>query len=267
MVCSSTKLCVISLESHSLLYSSEFHGAKCKWITHPHDESLIMSIGLDTIHLLDWTLAERQKYDLESSLDEQILLKLDSNHSHYIVERILVTQDRRHLLAQISPLNQDFRDRGLFMFESSWFKALSTEANEEVYHAKGSILLYPLLLPQELSSQVIDALCFLSHDNLIFISRNFWVCSWRLPTSTSTTSTSLLNSKEISETFRSTSLDHHRGKNICSNADNNSKPLFPLPGDWIHRDSLSLCSIWPKEKSLLIPKNGELVVVKCAALI
>lgn len=265
LVCSSTKLCVISLESHSLLYSSEFHGATCKWITHPHDESLIMSIGLDAIHLLDWTLTERQKYDFESPLDERMLSKLNSCHSRYRVDRILVTQDRRHLLAQISPSDHS-RDRVFLMFESSWFNVLSTEANEEACHATGSKLLRPLMLPQELSSQVIHALCFLSHDNLIFISQKFWVCSWRLPTSTSSTSTSLLNSGEIPETFKPTSLDHHCGKDIRRNADSNAKPLFPLPGDWIHRDSMSLCSIWPKEGSLLFPKNEELAVVKCAAL-
>jgi hypothetical protein len=40
-----------------------------------------------------------------------------------------------------------------------------------------------------------------------------------------------------------------------------------LPGDWISRDCLALCSIWGIERSLLCPRNGEVAVVRCAALV
>jgi hypothetical protein len=44
------------------------------------------------------------------------------------------------------------------------------------------------------------------------------------------------------------------------------KELFSLPGDWISRDCLVLSSVWGVEKSFLCPRNGEIAVVKCAAL-
>ncbi|KAK5717437.1 hypothetical protein LTR17_016124 [Elasticomyces elasticus] len=45
-----------------------------------------------------------------------------------------------------------------------------------------------------------------------------------------------------------------------------TKPLFYLPGDWINRDWRAPCVVWAKEKSLLCPRNGEVAVVRCAAL-
>jgi WD40 repeat protein len=44
------------------------------------------------------------------------------------------------------------------------------------------------------------------------------------------------------------------------------KTLFYLPGDWIGQDGISLCVLWPKEKALLYPRNGEVAMVRCAGL-
>jgi len=274
LVCSSSNIRVISLESYSILDFSEFRTAECKWITHPHDESLIMGVGPEAIHVLDWTLAERQIYNLASPNSQRKPANPNSRHSQSTVDRVLVTQDKRHLLAQMSPPNKHSKERTFFVFESSWFKAPdAAPATEDPYQAAQSKLLYPSILPQDLSCQVIYALCFLSRDNVIVLSRNFWVCSWRLsfhsglPTSSPSASTTILTSMAITKTSTLTDSDYHRGRAARNHADNVPKPLFPLPGDWISRDSLSLCSIWPKERSLLCPRNGELAVVRYAALV
>ncbi|KAI1362810.1 hypothetical protein F5Y08DRAFT_329875 [Xylaria arbuscula] len=43
--------------------------------------------------------------------------------------------------------------------------------------------------------------------------------------------------------------------------------LFALPGDWISQDSLSISKIMAREKSFVCPRNGEVAVVKCSALV
>jgi predicted RNA-binding Zn-ribbon protein involved in translation (DUF1610 family) len=40
-----------------------------------------------------------------------------------------------------------------------------------------------------------------------------------------------------------------------------------LPGDWISREYLALCSVWVKERSFLCPRNGEVAVVRSASLV
>ncbi|KAI9888888.1 MAG: hypothetical protein M1814_006177 [Vezdaea aestivalis] len=44
------------------------------------------------------------------------------------------------------------------------------------------------------------------------------------------------------------------------------KTLFHLPGDWISRTSPTAALLWPQEKSLLCPRNGEVAMVRCSAL-
>ena len=44
------------------------------------------------------------------------------------------------------------------------------------------------------------------------------------------------------------------------------KEIFPLPGDWISQDSLSLSTLWTKERSFLCPRTGEVAMVRSPEL-
>lgn len=94
---------------------------------------------------------------------------------------------------------------------------------------KNTSQVQPAVLTPDPAFRVSRLLSFLSNDRLVFLSRSYSVCTWQLPAGP-------------------------------------AKELFCLPGDWINRDCLDLCSVWGKEKSFLCPRNGEVAIVKCAAL-
>lgn len=250
--------------------SLELHTAECKWITHPQDPALIIGVGPNAIHILDWNLVERQTYNFEYPPSQSMPLNPESFIDQRTVDRVLVTHDKRHVLVQTSLLNQKSKDKIFLYFETpSW--SASTAATSHIHQERGSMTINPLIIPRNVSSQIALALSFLSHDNLIFLSRTHSICSWRLPFRSgplvsSTPPTSRSASIATAATTSTTLLDHRHNNDTDDVAGDKAEPLFSLPGDWINTDCLAICSIWGIERSLLCPRNGEVAVVRCAAL-
>lgn len=271
LVRSSSTIRTISLKSFSMILSLKLHTAECKWITHPQDPTLIIGVGPNAIHILDWNLAERQTYKFEYPRHQSMPLNLESFLEQTTVDRVLVTHDKKHVLVQISLLNQNSKVKTFLYFEtSSW--PTSTTLTPHIDQERDSTAITPFILPPNLSSQIALALSFLSHDNLIFLSRTHSIYSWRLPfrsgqSLSSPPPTSRSTSLATTTTTSTTLLDHHRNNDTNNAAEDKAEPLFYLPGDWINTDCLALCSIWGVERSLLCPRNGEVAVVRCAALV
>lgn len=268
LVRSSSTICTISLRSFSTIHSLELHTAECKWITHPQDPALIVGVGPNAIHILDWSLGERQTYTFEHPRDQSVPLDPESPLDRQTVDRVLVTHDKKHVLVQLSLMNQNSKEKTFLYFEtSSW--TTSTTATTGIDQKRDSMAIKPFVLPR--TANIALALSFLTHDNLIFLSRTQTICSWRHPfrsgpSLSSPPATSRITNKTTA-TKMSTELSyHHYGTDTSNTAGDQSEPLFSLPGDWISRDCLALCSIWGVERSLLCPRNGEVAVVRCAAL-
>ena len=271
LVRSSSTICTIALISFSLTPSLELHTAECKWITHPQDPVLIMGVGPNAIRILDWGFTERETYELEYPEYQDKSSKPERFPDQKIVDRVLVTHDKKHVLVQVSPLNQNSKEKTLFYFETPSCST-SMAARPGTDQEKGPGVMIPFILPTQISSQIALSLCFLSHNKLIFLSRDFAICSWRLlfPERTSISSivpTSSSNSTATAKTNSASLLRGHQNNDINITGGSELQPLFWLPGDWISRDCLALCSIWGRERSLLCPRNGEVAIVRCAALI
>lgn len=258
----------ISLTSSSATHSLELHTGECKWITHPQDPALIIGVGPNVVHILDWNLAERQTYKFEYSLHQSMPSNLDSSPGQDTVDRVLVAHDKKHVLVQIS---QSSKEKTFLYFETSSFST-STVATPDIDQKRDPITITPIILPRNLSSQIALSLSFLSHGRFIFLSRTFSICSWQLPSGSgpplsSSLPTTRSNSIATATANSTTLLNHHYNNDTNNAAEKIIKQLFSLPGDWISRDCLALCSIWGIERSLLCPRNGEIAVVRCAALV
>lgn len=267
LVHTSSMIRIISLISSSVTHSLELRTAECKWITHPQDPSLIIGVGPHAIHILDWNLAERQTYRFEYSRYQSMPPNPESSPDQDAVDRVLVAHDKKHLLVQISLLSQNSKEKIFLYFETSSFST-STAAPLDIEQKRDPTTITPIILPRNLSSQIALSLSFLSHDRLIFLSRTFSICSWQLLLGSGPSLSSTRSNSIAAATTDSTPLSNHHHNNDTNNtAEKTIKQLFPLPGDWISRDCLALCSIWGKERSLLCPRNGEVAVVRCAALV
>lgn len=267
LVRSSSTICIISLKSSSIIQSLELDTAESKFIIHPHDRALIIRVEPKAIHVLDWNLVERQTYKLDCSIDSIVSFNPESSLDQGTVDRVLVTQNKKHMLIQISLLNQNITAKMFLYLENlplSMSTAAMTGAQDE-----DSIAIKSFSLPLNISSQIAYPLCFLSHDNLIFLSSNFSVCSWRLPYRSSQTPSLLSTARSgstASDKLNATTPLNYRHNNDMNNDKDNVQPLFWLPGDWISRDCLALCEVWSIERSFLCPRNGEVAVVRFAAL-
>ena len=270
LVFSSSTICTISLISSSVAHSLDWDRAVCKWIIHPQDPDLLIGVGSNSIRILDWNLAERQVYRFEYPGSEKLESDPENLEDHITVDQVLLAHDKKHVLVQLSGFDRSYKQKMFLHFETSTC-SITTAATPGIDKSRGSLTIIPSVFPQSLSSQIDRVLSFLSYDNLVFLSRTFSICSWKLPSRPGPSLPSLppgFSSNQRSETPMQspTHFTHHHSNVTDKIAVDVVKPLFSLPGDWISRDCLDLCSVWGIERSLLCPRNGEVAVVRCAAL-
>ena len=282
LVRSSSTVGIVCLTQFKVTKSLEVDTTDSRWVVHPQHPSLLMQINPTSILLLDWDLVRRESYRLEylQNDSQPTSPTTPANHAPVkqvsifqrrkeLVERVLVSQDKKHILLQISASSRNSKGKTLLCFETS--SCLTSTATTSPMKENGSsTTLTPFILPREKSSQVALALAFLAGNKLVFLSRTFSVCTWRIPFQAGQLTPFYFPTVNLNGTAIATPTAYS-GNN--SPGDTNRKvedmfkPLFSLPGDWISRDCLTLCSIWPEERSLLCPRNGELAVIRCSALI
>lgn len=259
----SSNVCVISLLSSTVLYSLEMQTTHSKWITHPLDPALIFEIGPETIRLWDWSLTKHQIYhfgDLHTDLQ--------SPNEQSAVDHVLVTQDKHHVLVQTSRSDPGSKAKTLFSFETPSCSAIAP-LTPEIDRENNLITLFTL--PSNISSQIAIPLSVLSNNNLIFLSRELSICSWQLSSHLNQSPLPYVpelqsNNASVLSVNAAPSSEHPDSESRKVGGES-IKLLFPLPGDWISKDSLGCCSIWNAERSFLCPRNGEVAVVRCSALV
>ncbi|KAK6088625.1 NACHT and WD domain-containing protein [Seiridium cupressi] len=249
LVCTTTKLCVISLDSSEVERSHTLENTSAQqWIVHPSDSKRLVGFAPTAVHVFDWDLVQHGTYNLSWPKIDSVILDTPESLSRtddYRLDRVLVARDQKHILMQLRDLQDRSKPRRFFSFETSAIPGTQESVEGQSTPTLGSIPLTAMM--DDLSYNITDTLSMLWRDRLVFISKTFSICStqlqWGQGASSANTST---------------------GR---TNTDNRTQELFSLPGDWISRDSLAVCSIWGVEKAFLSPRNGEVAVVRCGALV
>ncbi|KAI1469710.1 uncharacterized protein F4812DRAFT_300693 [Daldinia caldariorum] len=240
LVLTSKSAHTISIETLTVIQSVELDAPDCRWIAHPEDMKLVVGFGNRRIQITTWDLIQVQAY--ATNLGD-----------HAVVNRVLATQDKMHLLVQTSSEAHNSKEKELHYFKSSDLGVLS----------ESTTTIIPKTFPRDISSEVALPLAFRAQDRLIYLSGNFSVCSWRL-SSDPNTHNILMPSNHTTPTESPGTHNRHQSNNSIANQ---SREIFVLPGDWVNRDCLSLCTVWGAERSFLCPRNGEVAVVRCRDLI
>ena len=274
LVRSSSTICTICLVSSSVTGTLEMQTAEWKLINHPQDPTLIVGFAPKHVQILDWNLASCHTYELDRPRHQ--ITSLDQDHSldQDTVNRILVTRDKKQILVELSSLAQSSRQKTFLIIPTTSLSPSPAATTTLDPETGPTARITPFILPRNPSSQISLVLSFLSHNKLIYLSRNNSICSLRLPFSFDPSLSSLPPRTSPSEN-RMHPMDpnllhdhllHHAG-DTADTAWEKTVPLFSLPGDWISRDCLALCCVWSMERSLLCPRNGDIAVVRCASLV
>lgn len=252
---SSSRIHVVSLASHSVEKSRDLDLPMHRCILYPGNSDLIIGIGQSKILILDWDLIERQAYVFDwqqgTSMNEGRI------NSTYHIERALVTHDQAHILLQVTFPGDLSRRRQFYFMDTS---ALSfSDAYDDTGDAQTCDLRLQRLA-QGFSEEVRLALDCLWGDRLLYISRNFAICSVQINWASENTGDPHTTQPSV-ETKTAAS---RRG--AARPQESGITEFYALPGDWISEDAMSLCRFWAVERSLLYPRNGETAVVRCATL-
>ncbi|KAL6716669.1 hypothetical protein ACLMJK_006237 [Lecanora helva] len=268
LVRSLSMMSIVSLDSFEVTHSIDLHTNQSKWIIHPNEPDLIVAVGPRAIDVLNWNLVQIQTHALEIPRAVNATSDHENFSNEAIVDIVLVTHDKKDLFVQLS--NQSRKDKSFIFIETSSISS-SKMPGHDAGPAKNAATITPSALPHTLSSQISCPLAFLSSHNLIFLSKSFDVCSQHVsPVSHPSSPTSIPKLGPSQERLGISQVsvpNHRRLKDKNSVLGDECKLHFSLPGDWISKDRLALCSIWGVEKSFLCPRNGDVAVVRCATLV
>ncbi|KAH9904668.1 NACHT and WD domain protein [Xylariomycetidae sp. FL2044] len=231
---------IVSVTSRTVIHSLELPGPQCKWIAHPQDPKLLLGFGPGLVHVVHWQSLGLQTYCVDESPDTDTASR-DGGIESTTVDRLIVSHDRADVLLQLLHVGPCVRKRAFYYLPLVSLKSSSTSS-----HAGHVSKIVPTPVPPNISSQIFVALSLLSHNRLIYLSRDFAICSWHVP--------------PIRESTFDLPAPHASGPRV------QPREVFALPGDWISRDCLRLSCVWAAEGSFLCPRNGGAAIVKCASL-
>ncbi|KAI0550041.1 hypothetical protein F4679DRAFT_544620 [Xylaria curta] len=254
LVCTASHLHTISLETSGIEKTTVIKDLGMHhWIQHPRDRTLILGLGTLGLRVFDWNLTESGKYDLSCTFSDKIGASL--------ILKALPSHEGKHILLQIIHPKQDSHLKFCFL-ETEKIPTLNSPGDNS-----SPIHLEPL--NTDASFQILSALSFLRGDRLVFLSKTFSICSMRLSWMTGGSDTR--SSSEPMALRQSVSQSLAPGvpqrRRSSRGSIDEVQELFALPGDWISQDSLAICKVMASEKSFICPRNGEVAIVTCTALV
>lgn len=259
MVHTSSQIHTIPLTSCSVENSKDLSSAISYWTLHPVNSELLVGFGAHKITLLDWDLVDQGKLDIQ--WPQAPGTETGQTSTPFQVDRVLSSQDKNRLLLQVSTAGVSSRISELFFLSTP--DLVSSDRSEEQTVTSSSAINLHRMLP-ELYHDVSLALALLWGDRLIYVSRDFAICSKQLHWTSESTPSSRTAQPRNQRNVRSRALA--RGGAPMERPNSGVKELFAFPGDWANDQALGLCSLWGIETSLLYPRNGEVAVVRCTAL-
>lgn len=194
-------------------------GKSQKWVCHPHDKKSLLALTLDTVTMYTWRdlrICEQWRISTCPPLAETPVPTLrksptwSNTESHEYVDEVIVSDSRMFLMLLISR-NGAARKR--------WDRLvmIPTAFNCEK--------ICPIDIPMSIASSIEKPLGMLVGERLVFVNKEFWVCSWPIR-----------GEKEV-------------------------KKHFFLPRDWVDVEVLGLCRLLGEGK-ILCPRKGDVAVVK-----
>ena len=209
-----------------------------QWINHPRKGDRLLACNPKSITIYQWdNLAELSVIPIDTMIinsigrqigeDGEIRTPLHRSSIPNIsspqgcklsIDKLMVTQNQTHILLHVSEQDSTHKSaRQLCIFDI---------ASLECAESQPLSTLKPLFIPQEILSRIEIPLGMLPKQRLVFIDRDYWICTWRLESYT-------------------TPVEH-----------------YFLPRDWINPESLKLCSLM-EDGTFLYPRNGEVAVIQC----
>ncbi|KAI0814572.1 NACHT and WD domain protein [Xylaria sp. FL0064] len=264
LVFTSTIAHVISIVTLAIERSIALDSIRARWVLHPLNESKVLGFDPQSVHRIDWqsgTLVSHQwntgpLTDREEPPDDQA--------SESEIDRVLVTHDKKHILVQISRKDQTMKRKQHFHFDTASIGSIGSESLAP-NHSLGRGIIKVGTLPETLSTQITDVLAFLPQSRLVYLSRGNSICSWKILSWAAKSPAPGPRSGTAAVSRPTSMMSARKGS---QNIDGSPvKQLFSLPSDWVSRDCLALSTIWVVERSYLCPKNGEVAIIRCAALI
>ena len=287
MIYSPSRVMIVSLAEKSILATRSLDepSGVYQWINHPSDQNSLLAFGPSTVRIWSWYgLFETATltFDCPSKSNESSLPRSLTSSSMFLreweerVDRVLKTVDDRFVLVQCSrPISQDRKQQDTLLFDvatiphATILEPSSHNEREQPRSPKGLAVgphidaiqspkspttsvgdlerLECIPLPPQLVSCIEIPLTFLSRDRLVFLDHNFWLCSWRLPLPSKTTPR------------------RPSGGGTLDGGTAEIKRHYFFPSDWISLASVALCTVMA-DGTVLCPRKGDVVVVKCAAL-
>lgn len=259
MVNASSQIHTIALESRSVKNSRDMSSAISYCILHPVNSKLLVGFGAHEITLLDWDLVDQGELDIQ--WPQAPGAGKGQTSTPFQVDRVLSSQDNNRLLLQVSTAGGSSRI-GELLFLNTPDLVSSDRSKAQTVTSSSTITLHRML--PELYHDVSLALGLLWGDRLIYVSRDFAICSKQLHWTSESTLASRTAQPRVQRNMRSRALA--RGGASTEKPNSGVKELFAFPGDWANEQALGLCSLWGIETSLLYPRNGEVAVVRCTTL-
>lgn len=259
MVLASSQMHMISITSFSVENFRDISSTISCWILHPTDSELLVGFGTHNITILDWNLVEQRRLGIKwprGPGDEKA-----QTSNLFQVDRVLSSQDNNRLLLQVSTAGGASRTSQLFFLNMPDLS--SHERFEDGTGTSSPTICLHRMLPV-LYHDVSLALGLVWGDRLIYASRDSAICSRQLQWTLDSTASSNTAQPKNPRNMRARALARRGASKEEPNI--GVKELFAFPGDWATEQALGLCSLWGVETSVLYPRNGEVAVVRCAAL-
>lgn len=256
-----------SISSGTLLKTTQIPRPQ-KWICHPHNTNQLLAFTLDTATSYTWRDLQicsqwtinnpppsLSSSKLESPKPRPALPFRDSSpfsdqsargEPHEYVDEVIITHSRTFALL--------ISERGPSRKRWSRLQVLPTAAfqdsNTTTSTKNSSPLISPISIPEDISSTIEKPLGMLASEQLVFLDKSFWVCSWRLP------------ADQSGRTVISTSpRGSASGFGIESDITSSVQRHFFLPRDWVNAETLGLCELLGNG-TILCPRKGEVAVIK-----
>lgn len=102
-----------------------------------------------------------------------------------------------------------------------------------------------------------EPLAFLSRNRLMFLDRDRWICTWKLPSAAARA-----GSAPRRGGFKRPDGDLTKSSTVGANG---VETHYFLPGDWVTADEAHLSAVMTNG-TLLCPRNGDVATVQCAKL-
>lgn len=208
--------------------STSITSPNTKWVKHPKDSSLLLAFSPSHVRIHRWhDLSEVAAFDMQKSLSRsstqtnQTRDQIDGLDQGAKIGSICTNASGSHLLMDIVKVTKAGQEHFTCILQISTLKPCS-----------GETLLSPTLIPLRIQQQIEIPLGLLPKQRIIFLDKDYWMCSWRVGANPTTEKV---------------------------------QRYYCLPKDWLNVECLNLCALLADGR-FLIPNNGELAVIRSAAM-